>query len=372
MRSLAAVLLALSFLPAASALDNPLIEYGARAAKLSEKEPIGPTRRLLRGKPPDERKESQNKAGRGAGPCRGPPPSRRGQPGAWVPVESEAKETAEKQAKGLTLYGAKWVPEKEAAKLRDADRKAEGWDLDFRLEVPGLLIFSSRPLAFTRKVAGILSNEIETYRRFYGALYKLEPKPKPLRIYLIGDRKVYESKWKQDTAEEPDKGTTGFYYPKNTTLYIGESGFYPPGEQDWLILKTAVHELVHQMDHLLAHQKLPDTSAAGAEVMPPWVCEGRAHYFAHALVGRQILPGACVIHPKDTIVKELGDGIEGVPLSSMLDLTYKSFSEKQARAPRSPRMVPSTGKGARGVVPDLPQRAPARARRRLRRRKGPT
>ena len=372
MRSLAAVLLALSFLPAASALDNPLIEYGARAAKLSEKELLAQLadfceeNLLTNGRSPCTRQAAEPDYAEAH--CRLDEVS----PGLGSRSRAEAKETAEKQAKGLTLYGAKWVPEKEAAKLRDADRKAEGWDLDFRLEVPGLLIFSSRPLAFTRKVAGILSNEIETYRRFYGALYKLEPKPKPLRIYLIGDRKVYESKWKQDTAEEPDKGTTGFYYPKNTTLYIGESGFYPPGEQDWLILKTAVHELVHQMDHLLAHQKLPDTSAAGAEVMPPWVCEGRAHYFAHALVGRQILPGACVIHPKDTIVKELGDGIEGVPLSSMLDLTYKSFSEKQARAPRSPGMVPSTGEGARGVVPDLPQRASARARRRLRRRKGPT
>ena len=112
----------------------------------------------------------------------------------WLPVEeAEAKEAEKNQAKGLVFYGAKWVSPKEADKLREADRKAVGWNVEVRIDTPHFRVYSARPLDFSRGLAGLLENEVLAYQRFYGKVWKLEPNPAPFKAYVFADRETFVS-----------------------------------------------------------------------------------------------------------------------------------------------------------------------------------
>ncbi len=237
----------------------------------------------------------------------------------WLPAgEVEAKDIEENEARGLVFYGTKWVKPKEAQAEREKDRKAEGWDLDFRLDTPNLRIYSARPLAFTRRLAALLENEIAAYRRVYGKVWKLQETLVPARVYLFRDREAFERQAAPFFGQMPPL-LSGFYRVKTRVLYVGCIAGEPPGASasEWELLHTAVHETVHLLDDQLARVDTPQ--------VPLWVKEGRADHFGYAVSGRQVLPGDCRCHPKSLVPETLASALDAVPLGTLVGLDRATF-----------------------------------------------
>ena len=228
----------------------------------------------------------------------------------WLPAEeADAKEIAENEARKLVFYGSKWMTEKEAGKLREADRKALGWAVEVKIDTPLLAIYAGKDLAYARRVARILENETQVYLRLYGKVWKMETKIKPINVFLFPDMETYQ----RMSGEEP--GNPAVYLNDKRALYV--SG----GDQEALPYRTinAVHEMLHALDDNLAHVLSP--------FVPFWAQEGRAHHFGYAVQGLQVLPGHVRVPPKDLLIKNLQSGIEATPLPAFLALDNKAFMD---------------------------------------------
>ncbi len=226
----------------------------------------------------------------------------------WLPAdEAEAKEAEEMQAKGLAFYGSAWLPQKEAAALKEADRKLVGWALEVRLDTPHLRIYSARPLDFTRRLAGLLENEVGAYERLYGRIWKSGTAPKAMQVFVFADRPTFE-KIATATGHPISQGASGFYEGGCRILFVGVTADKELGSPAELRC-TAVHEMLHALDHQMTH-----VNVVGA---PCWLMEGRANHFGFGILGRQVLPGA-LNEPDGTGL--LHDGCTSpIPISEVMD-----------------------------------------------------
>ncbi len=232
---------------------------------------------------------------------------------AWLPAgEAEAREAEEKQAKGLVFYGKGWIPAAEADKLREADRKEAGWDVAFRLDTAHLRVYSGRPLAFTRRLAALLEDEVGVYRKLYGGTLALDPEPPTVRVYVFADRDGFARVVAQVVGRDPPGKSPGMYSPETGVLYVGDSA---KGGSEGAVLQTAAHEMTHALDHRWA--RVPE--------WPNWLVEGRAHHLGFAIRGRRILPGTVAVPPGARILKTLGEAIDGADLREFLALTPEGF-----------------------------------------------
>ncbi len=245
---------------------------------------------------------------------------------AWLPADqAEAHEIAEGRAKGLVYYGSTWLSAKEAWKLRAVDRKAVGWDVETRVDTPHLRIYSARALGFTRKLAATLENESAAYQRFYGGIWKLDARPKPLKVYVFRDRHTYERILTAETGQPPGDQVVGTYDNLSQTLYTG----VVKGEEgciDW-VTQTAVHEMFHAMDDLLAGVGIVD-----GVTIPPWIAEGRAVHFCYAIAGRQVLPGKLNPTPEDASPDTLGKALASSRLSDLMGFDGTGFNGQHVQA----------------------------------------
>ncbi len=237
----------------------------------------------------------------------------------WLPAgEAEALEAAEQQAKGLMWYGKGWIPAAEADRLREADRKAVGWDVESRLDTPHLTLYSARPLAFTRHLAALLEDEVGVYRRLYGKVFTLDPKPFAIRVYVFADRDTFARIVTRDTGHPPPDATSrGIYHAG--ILYVGAAA---AGGDEEEVLKTAAHEMTHALDgrvgHVLRTGRL-------------WLVEGRADYLGFSVHGRRILPGRVRIPAGDRRLEALSHAIDGVDLREVMTPDAAAFMANAGR-----------------------------------------
>ncbi len=293
-----ALILSILLAPLAGAaeLPDPAAEYAARAAKLAEsKDPKAwlkladfAEEKLLW----EKRLESLKKAVE-ASPENAEAHARldeRKGKDAWVPAEeADAHEAEEMQAKGLVYYGAKWIPAKEAAALREADRKACGWNCEVRIDTPHFVLYGGRTLALARRLAALLENDLAAYQRFYKGVWTPQPLAKPIKVYLFGDLDTYLKKLKIDLGQ-PVTGFTGLYSAVTKVCYLGFASDYKPGlDPDAYIeeqtARVAAHEMVHAFDDLISRAYTASPNRLD------WVLEGRADHFGLSVLGRQVLPG---------------------------------------------------------------------------------
>ena len=235
----------------------------------------------------------------------------------WLPAdEAEAREAGEKQAKGLVLYGGGWIRPKEADRLREADRDAAGWAVDFRLDTPHLRIYSARPLAFTRRLAAILESEIGIYQGLYSGAFRLDPEPLLFRVYVFADRDTFGRVVARDGGPPVDALTPGIYGSGTRILYVG----VPAGDSEAMGVTTAAHEMLHALDDLAAHL---------FRKCPLWVEEGRAHHLGYGVRGRRILPGQAAVSGKDGILQELSAAVDGADLRDLMGPDHEAFTLRQ-------------------------------------------
>lgn len=235
---------------------------------------------------------------------------------AWLPAgEAEAAEAREQEAKGLAFYGAKWRPPAEAEKLRKVDRVTVGWDFTVRVDTRRLTVYSGRSLADTRRLAGLLENALAAYVQVYGKVWKLNPNPTPFKVYFFGDRETFTRVLKAETGRGPSEAQSGLYMSESQVLYAGRSVQAGGGED--FHHATAVHEMTHAMDHLLA-RLLSD--------WPLWLAEGRAEHLGQAVLGRQVVPGLVRVPPGSTRFAELREAMAGIRLEQLLAANDAQFS----------------------------------------------
>lgn len=205
----------------------------------------------------------------------------------WLPVEeAEAQEAKAQEAKGRVFYGNAWILANEAERLLQADRKQVGWPCQRRIETSRLILYSGKPLDFTRHVAAVLENEMKAYEEFHGKFLKLAPRK--MKVYLFSDHASFLEKYNADTQDTTNsaKRIAGVYDAGHDILYVGG---HPDGFVPAQYLSCALHEMLHGMDHRFAELPL--------SAPPHWVWEGRAEYFAYSARGRQVFPGAFHMHP---------------------------------------------------------------------------
>ncbi len=231
--------------------------------------------------------------------------------GEWLPAEeAEAREAEAMQGMGLLLYGTTWIPAKEADRLREADRKAVRWDVETRIDTPHLVLYSSRPLAFTRRLAALLENEVGAYRRLYGRVWKMDPGAKPIRIYLFGDRATFERVGGPVHGGHLSDYVGGFYDANATKiLYVGMIRGAEGNET--MAASIAVHELLHGLDYLLSRSVVKGT--------PKWIQEGRAEHFGQAIQGRRVQPGTLSRFARGRFRTVFGGGMPEIPIATLVD-----------------------------------------------------
>ncbi len=193
----------------------------------------------------------------------------------WLPVEeAEAARDEEELAKGAVYYGTGWIPQAGAERLRRVDRKRVGWAFETRSDSAHVSVYSSLPVAFTRRLAAVLENGIGAYRDLYGPIWRLAPLPKSLRVFLFSDRDAFQSAVRA-AGEVPDGGDTCRYCPQaQLVCVLGDTG------NGFETLVDALRTLNTALDTLLAPGE-----------MPVWAQRGRGLYLALGLQGRQVLPG---------------------------------------------------------------------------------
>ena len=326
------LLLLLACFPVLGAQADPSLEYAERAAKLEgKKDPkawlklvdFAEDQRLW-----DERDAALRKIVE-ADPHNAEAHARLGEARfgtSWLPAdEAEAKEAEENRAKGLEFYGAAWVSPKEAGRLREADRKETGWDVQLRVETRHLQVYSARPLDFTRSLAGLLEYEVDAYQRYYGKVWKLEPKPKPFRVWVLPDHATYLKVLAANGVRGSGhiEKSAGMYSTGVQILFVSP---IPDGDVPDQVRATAVHEMLHGLDDLLAHCMRSS---------PVWVREGRANYFAYGIEGRRITPGAIRIPLEGTKCNSLlldRGRILSTPLSDMMSMDLAAFCDSRPEA----------------------------------------
>ena len=210
--------------------------------------------------------------------------------GEWLSADrADAAEAQALEAEGKVFYGAAWIDAEEAGKQRALDRKEIGWDAGFRIDTPRLRIYTDAPLGVGRRLAAILENEIETYRRFHPKGFCPEKSladlaSRKLKVFLCWDpqtfRKVAGPVWIANGGRSMSPDIGGFYDPKTRVLYVSHN---PEDASLRLLTLTAVHELFHGLDDVLG-------GITPAKI-PRWLVEGRACHFGWAVRGRQVLPG---------------------------------------------------------------------------------
>lgn len=236
--------------------------------------------------------------------------------------EDDAREIARNEAKGLAFYGDRWIPAGEAGLLRARDREVVGWDLDLRLDTPRFRIYSGKPLSYTRRIVSILESAHEGYRERYAAVWKLEPAPKPLVVYLCGDRATFEKAGEMLTrgtdGAAVDAVTAAFYTSGAGVLCLGEAARASADKRP----RDSAHELTHALDHLLAGHPWP--------ALPAWVSEGRGEYYGYSVIGRQVLPGLARFHLRDGKPGLLVRSLPGISLRRIVDAGWDAFNQEAA------------------------------------------
>ncbi|MBI4245255.1 MAG: hypothetical protein HY606_14285 [Planctomycetes bacterium] len=249
----------------------------------------------------------------------------------WMPAdEAEALEEKENNEKGLVYYGSKWITSEKADELREADRKKVKWGFTTKVDTEHLRIFSSYPVNFTRKISAILENEISAYRKFYGKTWNLNKTTTVLRVFIFKDWKLFSeqiSRWLQI-----HEGVTGYYRWTNLTLYVSTSAGNENDEPS--IIHTAVHELFHGLDHVLAlaNSRYVLSQLSSLEFkFPTWLTESRPNHFAHSIFGRQIIPGLISATPNRLLTDgllTLQTAIESVQITEILPMDEMTFQNK--------------------------------------------
>ena len=233
---------------------------------------------------------------------------------AWLPVdEAEAREAKEQQAKGLVFYGTQWVQPQQAEQSREEDRKAQGWPVELRIDTPHIALYSGCPLDFSRRMAGLLENEVGAYQRLYGEVWRPDPGFKAVKVYLFPDRESYEQVARSQAPSVPSSQLAGFYASPPQILFVAMQKVAArsmPALQHF-VMATAAHEMSHALDNLMSGCSLGE---------PLWMQEGRADYFGYARMGRQVIPGAARFAAGLNNDQFLGDLERNAPASDLQGL----------------------------------------------------
>jgi hypothetical protein len=239
----------------------------------------------------------------------------------WLPIDdAETREAKDKQAEGLVFFQSGWVPAADAQKRLDVLRARVPWSFTMALEGESLIMLSSEEFEFSRKLHCVLENTAKAYRRSHQDVWPLRPLDSKVKVFLFANRNEFKA-----LAGNPPDDAAGGYNP----LMGGGKGCLmisrtPKGTVDEMLI-TAVHELTHALDHRLC--------GILSMRVPGWIAEGRASYFGHSQLRRQIIPGAICIPPSPSMasmVPNLKNGLQNVPLASLVNLNMQQFNGPRA------------------------------------------